>query len=774
MNTTLENTLASLPITPGIYKMKDEEGKIIYIGKAKNLKNRVKSYFQRTQELDARKRLMVSLIRNIEYTEVGSDLEAIMLETNLIKQFRPRFNVRMRDDKNYVYIKITQNEDFPRIIITRHIEKDNAIYIGPKTAAHKVKKTLELIRKILPFRHCGLDIKAMENDEVEVTHKVLKYPCLYHYIQRCQAPCMGKISPKNYQETIKRIRTFLDGRPDEILDELQNDMRTCAAEKKFEKAARIRDKIKSIEEIFEKQRISDPSRTDTDVMHFITDHGKAFVNIFQIREGRLIGQENMIFELGHSTLNEMPSSQDILEACIRDYYDSATSIPEEVLVPDLLEEHEILESWLGIKKGKKVKIHWPQIGEKNKILDLSLLNAKSFAHQHKAKWMKEETPKEALASLALTLSLKKSPKRIECYDISHIGGTATVASMTVMIDGKPQPSEYRRFRLESIPEGKPDDYASMTEVLTRRLKYLQTSQFKCVTATKKLFAEIQKILTEENKNSESNNENPQNLNQKDFACLLDKKELAGFVHTIDLEKESALLCNIWIHPEHGKEKLGYGLMYELMKRKSFKKYYIGIDKKLLEYYENFGFREISTPPDAFFTAYDDTKDEFQKNDTSIIMMAETSKILANYKKFAVKPDLIVLDGGKGQLNIGVKVLDTLNLSLPICALAKQEEEIFLPEKSDSIRLANDSPALHLMQQIRDEAHRFAVSYASATHNKTLITSELDEIPGIGDMTRKKLLNHFGSLDRIRTANLDELVRIVGKKTAIMLKQTFRS
>ncbi len=765
-NPKLKKILAALPVTPGVYKMKDAEGKILYIGKAKNLRNRVKSYFLRTSELGPKKEGMVALIDDIEYMEVGTDLEAIILETNFIKQFRPKYNVLMKDDKNYVYIRVSVNEDFPRITIVRKKEKDKARYFGPKTAAYKVKQTLDILRKVLPFRHCNLDIKYIKPNgyehDVEVTNKVIKYPCLYHFIRRCAAPCIGKIDTTNYGSIINRVINFLEGRPEELMNQLKDEMAVYATQKKFEKAASIRDKLKMMEEMFEKQRISDPSRKDTDVFHFVVDNSRIYSNLFQIRDGRIIGQENFI--LNNQNDKDIPSTSEICEAFIRDYYQNATNIPDEILIPDLLEDTEMEESWISEKRGKKVRILWPQQGEKNKLLELSLANARSYAHQQKAKWMKEEViPKESLTSLAETLHLPKPPKRIECYDISHFGGTGTVASMVVLMNGQPSNSEYRRFKLRTIPHGKPDDYASMREVLTRRLKYLTISQFSYRSPSKKTLEEIKKNLNLENLNSDSAASLAENV-----MTMCDDKKLVGCVTNEIINHETSIIDHLWIHPEYHDQELTNKLIYKLLeKHKKTKKWYLFTTPETQEYFETQGFKEVKVKPDSLITHLLATPG---KTRPETLLVIEAAKTLEQYRKFTVRPDLIVLDGGKGQLGIGIEVLKELNLNIPICSLAKQEEEIFVPGQKESIKLPKDSKTLHLVQHIRDESHRFAVSYSNLVHNKTLITSELDDLPGIGELTKKKLLKHFGSLASIKNATMDELARVAGKKTAIMLKQ----
>lgn len=766
MSLSIENILENLPQSPGIYKFKNNSGKLIYIGKAKNLRNRVRNYFQKKSALDLRKQKMVEQITDIEYIEVGSELEAIFLETNLIKKFRPKYNIMMRDDKNYVYIRIDKNEDYPRITTVRRVEKDGALYFGPKTADHKVKKTLELLRKILQFRHCGLDIKFLKagnpprtDHEVEVTHKVIKYPCIYYYIRKCAAPCIGKITPDEYKKIIKKVIEFLEGKPDELITEIKNEMMMAAKEQKFEKAAGIRDKLMMVEEIFEKQRISDPNRKDTDIFHYVVDRKKIYTNLFQIREGLIVGQENFIFD--SEEMREEVSPSEIIEAFLRDYYEKSTSIPKEIFIPDQIENQEMLEKWLESKKGNRVKILFPLLGEKNHLLELSLKNAASFAHQQKTRWQKTESDEEALENLAQILKISKPPKRIECYDISHIGGTNTVASMIVFANGMPNQSEYRRFKLQTIPHGKPDDYASMREVLTRRLKYLKGSKYSFKKSDKKRYEEILKIIEKENKKE---NIGTEELKKQNFFCMLDQKKLIGFVRKTELNE----IRSLWIHSDYRGQKLGYDLIFNLIEKTKEKKYYVYVKTELREYYENFGFQEVKNIPEDFKKRIE--KADLENNDHGILLLIESGKLLTQYKKFSAKPNLIILDGGKGQLSIGIKALRQDKLEIPICALAKEEEEIFTPHEKNSIKLPKDSKTLHLFQRIRDEAHRFAINYSTSSHQKGLISSALDDIPGIGEISKQKLLNTLGTLENIKMIPLDQLARVIGKKAAIKLKQ----
>jgi excinuclease ABC subunit C len=540
-----------------------------------------------------------------------------------------------------------------------------------------------------------------------------------------------------------KIVDFLEGKPDELIEQIKSEMMEAAQKQKFEKAASLRDKLTNIEEILERQRISDPNRKDTDVFHYVVDQRKIYTNLFQIREGRIVGQENFIFSTGaEAAMEEGKESLDpseIISTFIAEYYEKATNIPKEILIPDQVENQELLENWLSEKREKdgkagRVKIIFPLLGEKNHLLELSLKNAASYAHQQKARWDKNENDeKENLEKLAEILKLKKAPKRMECYDISHVGGTDTVASMVVFTNGLADNGQYRRFRLKTIPDGKPDDYASMEEVLTRRLKYIKSKRFQYKFATKKALKEIQE-------------KDDQATDPKNIFCIFEKEKLIGFIRLVD-KKE---IQNLWIHPDYRGEKLGHELILQLMEKQKEKKYYVTPEGSLTEYYENFGFQESKEDPSK--------------------MLIETAKTLAQHKKFAVKPDVMVIDGGKGQLAVAEKVMKKLQLDIPLCSLAKQEEEIFVPGEKTSILLPRDSKVLHLFQRIRDEAHRFAITYSTTSHRKGMFTSALDEIEGIGDLSRKKLLNAFGTIENIKMAPLDQLARVIGKKAAIKVKQ----
>ncbi|OGJ43177.1 excinuclease ABC subunit C, partial [Candidatus Peregrinibacteria bacterium RIFCSPLOWO2_02_FULL_39_10] len=427
----IKRILGNLPHNPGIYKMMDKDGKIIYIGKAKDLNKRIRQYFQKNYEHSTRTKKMKENTEDIKITVVDSDLEAVILEHNLMKEFKPKYNVVMKDDKNYVYIKIT-NEDFPRIQIVRRVEKDNAKYIGPKTAAHKVEDTLRILKNILLFRHCGLDIKFTDTPThiVEVSKKTIKYPCLDFYTNRCVGPCIGKCTPEEYKKIITDMENFFAGRADEIFKTLREQMNNYAEIRNFEKAAKIRDKIKKLEDILEKQKVSDPNQEDKDIINYCVTQGKAYFNLFQIRGGKLIGQEN--FTLSALDADENSQNQEILEEFLKQYYCLATDIPKEILIPHNLENEQEIKNFVDKIANKKILFLVPKQGIKNRLLDMSLNNARIFADRQKFSWRtQDDLTEKAAKDLKKLLGLKNDLKRIECYDISHLSGTETVGSMIV-------------------------------------------------------------------------------------------------------------------------------------------------------------------------------------------------------------------------------------------------------------------------------------------------------------------------------------------------------
>lgn len=702
-NEKIQKTLKTISNAPGIYKMIDQEGRIIYVGKAKNLSKRVKQYFKKDYQHSSRTKKLVEKIDDIQCIAVDSELEANILEHNLIKQLQPKYNVIMKDDKNFVYIKITK-EDFPRIQIVRQIEKDNAKYIGPKTAAHKVKETLGMLKKIFPFRHCGLDIAMMEGNKVKVTRKVLKYPCLDYYIKRCIAPCIGACSIEEYREIIQNVEDFLSGKADKIMKDLYAKMQQAANEKKFERAAKIRDKIQKIEHILEKQRVADSSGENKDVINYCITQDKAYFNLFQIRDGKLIDQENFILNAQDAEESE---NEEILEAFMKQYYEIATDIPQEILIPYEIENLQELEEFVNNQTQLKVKIKVPKKGDKNKLLEMSLNNARIYADRHKPSWQEESAMTEnAVKELQKLLNLPKPLKRIECYDISHLSGTNTVGSMVVFEKGVPKKDMYRKFNLRTV-QGKPDDYKSMEEILYRRFSKIalesRFKEYKFRKANKKDF----EFINQHEKTQETEND-------RQFYIIENDKSPRGFIAIKEINSKMAELTKLWILKEERGHKLGHTLVRQAIEKIKAKRIYIVCRKELQDYYLLAGFEEIKNLPPEIIERHKECR---EKNTTVTCLLYDKGKHKKD-KSFSQIPDLIIIDGGKGQLSSADKILKQLKIEIPHISLAKKLEEIFLPDNPISIKLERHNEALKLLQRARDEAHRFAITYNKLLRSKS--------------------------------------------------------
>ncbi len=607
----LQGILATLPTKPGCYLYRNAEGTIIYVGKAINIKNRVRSYFHADSSHDNKTRRLVRDIADIEWIVVGSELEALILEMNLIKKHRPKYNIRLKDDKRYPYIKIHWNEPFPKVTVTRQMVEDSSRYFGPYTSAWAVYQTLEVLRKIFPYLTCDREITG--NDP---------RACLYYDIKLCTAPCIGAIDQAGYRAMISDLMDFLSGHSEAIVQRLQGDMQKTADEMRFEKAAALRDQLKAMQSIIERQKIVFGSDyEDSDVIAMARADGEACVQIFFIRGGKLIGREYFILEGTEDT-----TDNEVMAEFVKQFYTEAANIPEQVMLPQEIEERIIISQWLRSKRGgKKVELLVPNDGQPKDLVQMAAENATETLQSLRAQWQADAHRQEqALTDLQTALSLSAPPNRIECYDVSHTQGVATVGAMVVFEQGVPSKNLYRRFNIESTSIGSPDDFASMEEMLTRRFRRWKGSQ----------------------------------------------------------ETES-----------------GPG-----------------------------------SKPDS---------------------------------SFSFLPDLIIIDGGKGQLSRVVKVMEQFDLMdrVPVVGLAKQEEEIFFPHKSEPLLLPRHSQGLYLVQRIRDEAHRFGITAHRKKRTKLGLASQLDSIPGIGPTRRKALLKHFGSMDKIREASVEELQAVKGMNEA---------
>lgn len=610
----LAQKLETLPERPGVYIYRNAVRKVIYVGKAVVLRHRVRSYFHESARHDPRIRRLVAEIADLEWIVTDTELEALILENELIKRYRPRFNVRLKDDKTYPYIKIHWQEDFPKVTIVRRMERDGARYYGPFASAYAVRQTLDALRRVFPYLDCNREITGRDPQ-----------PCLYYHIKRCAGPCIGAVDREGYRQIIAGLAAFLEGDSERVLAGLTAQMQAAAERLQFERAAMLRDQIKAARQIVERQKVVSGQQEDEDVIAFAQDArtGEACVQVFFIRHGKLIGRESFVLEG-----IEAEANGELIAAFVKQFYDEAAFVPPSILLPKDLDECQIIEQWLRSRRGgEKVVLTVPQNGPKAELLQLATQNAAATLAALQAQWQADtHRQTEALAQLQEALGLPTPPGRIECFDISTLQGTNTVGSMVVFAKGAPLKSDYRRFNVRGRGAlGEPDDYAAMREVLRRRFRR------------------------------------------------------------------------------------------------------------------------------AVEEAVADPGSKARKAD-------EAWKLL---------PDLLIVDGGKGQLGVAMEVLAEFGLTevVPVIGLAKQREEIFLPGRSEPILLPAGSQGLFLIQRIRDEAHRFAITAHRARRSKASVASELDAIPGIGPARRRALLKHFGSLEAIRQASLEELAAVPGMTRA---------
>ena len=606
-----EYHIKNLPDKPGVYLMKNFLGEVIYVGKAKVLKNRVKSYFQKSKNHSEKVKVMVKNIAEFEYIVTDSEMEALILECNLIKKYSPKYNILLKDDKFYPFIKITVNDDYPRVFVTRRFAKDGSKYFGPYTNGSAVYETLDLIYKIFPLRNCKLVIK--ENGE-----KVR--PCLNYHIKKCLGPCGGHISKEEYGKMINDIIDILSGKETYITKMLKSDMEKAAEELEFEKAASLRDKILSINAIAEKQKIFKTMEGDEDFINIEQDEKDSCIQVFFSRDGKVIGREHFIFE---NTAYE--SIGEIIEDFIGSFYGGTAKIPKTIYVPQI-DNFDLMEEYLTIKRGSKVWIKVPQKGQKKEMLEMVKNNARITLEKFKDKYLKDkEINRISLLELQDLLELEECPQRIEAYDISNIQGVDSVGTMIVFEEGRAKNSDYRRFKIKTVKGA--NDYDSMREILTRRF--------------------------------------------------------------------------------------------------------------------NHGLDEIKA---------------IQQRDLKL-----------SAGKFSTFPDLIMMDGGKGQVNVALEVLQSLNIDIPVCGLVKDDKHQTrgIIYNNNELIINKGSNLMQLIRRIQDEVHRFAITYHRSLRDKRTLHSVLDDIPYVGEKRRRALLMKFGSVDNIKKASMQELLETqsIDKKSA---------
>jgi excinuclease ABC subunit C len=620
----LAQRLADLPNKPGIYLMKDGEGTIIYVGKAAVLRNRVRSYFQSPDGLAPRTRSLVSHIADLEYIVTKSELEALLLESNYIKQYRPRYNVRLRDDKQYAYIRISLQEDFPRVQRVRQIAKDGARYFGPYANSKSVGETLSLIKRLFPYRSCDLALVAGSIDPAF-------RPCLELHINRCLGPCNATCSPEEYRATIAQVCLFLEGKQEQVVRQLEQQMVSAAEAMEFERAARLRDQIGAVERVVERQRAVSIAQEDQDALGLARDASGACVEIMRARQGKIVGTD-------HYLIDAAPESGDgeVLAAFLLQYYDKAAELPPEVLLPDEPDDQETIEQWLHSLERGRPHLVVPKRGSKRDFVAMAAENAQQALGEERAQWLaSKQRTVEAAGALGAALALPRFPHRIECYDNSNIQGSNPVAAMVVFVDGQPAKAEYRKFKIKTVVGA--DDFRSMSEVLQRR-----------------------------------------------FSRVLRSERQEG--------------------ADDGRQASADGERAE----------------------------------DA----------------------AEGG--------WAAIPDLVIVDGGKGQLSAAAGTLSELGLlgRIPLVALAKQEEEIFVLGREAPVILPRTSPSLYLVQRIRDETHRFAITFHRQQRQRSGLASSLDTITGIGPKRRQALIRRFGSPRGVMEASVEELTAVPGITPAL--------
>lgn len=628
----VRTVLRQLPLSPGVYLMKGPDGRVLYVGKADLLRHRVRSYFGSKAGLDSRIVRMTAEVADIEYIVTDTVSEAFLLECNLIKEHRPRFNIRLRDDKSYPFVKITLGEDFPRIVRTRKLSRDGSRYFGPYASASSVDETLKLLRRIFPFRTCNLEIPEGK--------RVLERPCLLYYIKRCQGPCIQAIEKADYRATIDRVVDFLDGRQEGIAAELRGEMQSHSRALRYEQAAVARDKLRAVERTIEQQKVAAYSRAEQDVIGIAREEGEACLQLFVIRNGKMIGREHFIVEGARDV-----TDAEVLGSFLPQYYAATERPPREVVLPFAPSEADALAAFLADRRGSRVALTVPERGDKRRLVGLATQNAVEALSRERAEWLADAGKRdEALEALATALGLGRAPERIECYDMSNISGTSAVGSMVVFVNGRPEPREYRRFRIRSGET--PDDFRMMAEVIRRR-----------------------------------------------------------FSRASRLRAETGALSLAAVGADPAFEGLAQGVD--------------GADAE-------------STAPTA-----------------------------ARDAGWAL-PDLVIVDGGKGQLSAAVGVMRDLDLGdVPVAGLAKRFEELYQPGRPDPIVLPRNSQGLYLVQRIRDEAHRFAITYHRSVRSRRALASVFDDVEGIGPVRKKALLKRFGSVRRIREASVAELAETPG-------------
>lgn len=641
----------TIPVEPGVYKFRDAHGRVIYVGKAKSLRSRLNSYFADIASLHPRTRQMVTSAASVEWTVVSTEVEALQLEYNWIKEFDPRFNVRYRDDKTYPMLAVSMNEEYPRVFVYRGARKKGVRYFGPYAHAWAIRETVDLLLRVFPVRTCSAGVFKR--------HSQIGRPCLLGYIDKCSAPCIGRVDAEEHRRIAEDFCDFLSGRTDRMVRELERRMHAAAEDLDFETAARLRDDVSALRRALEKQAVVLGTGTDADVIAFATDELEAAVQIFHVRDGRVRGQRGWVVDKSGDAVDDIEAGGELpalVEQFLMQFYGEqaafaehtdaeapAVVVPREVLVPALPDDHEQVQRWLSELRGAAVQLRVPQRGDKKALMETVQRNAQESFAQHKLKRAGDLTARSAaLQGIQDALDLDSAPLRIECVDISHVQGTDVVASLVVFEDGLARKSEYRHYTIkEAAGDGRSDDVGSIAEVTRRR---------------------FQRLRRERDTPAEPDT----------TTAAAETEDMAG-----DLPPG--------IDPRTGKPR-----------------------------------------------------------------------------KFAYPPNLYVVDGGAPQVNAAAEVLDELGITdVAVIGLAKRLEEVWVPGEPDPVIMPRNSESLYLLQRVRDEAHRFAITFHRSKRSRRMTASALDSVRGLGDSRRTALVTHFGSVARLKDATVEEIIEVPG-------------
>ncbi|RSO08762.1 excinuclease ABC subunit C [Streptomyces sp. WAC 05379] len=673
-----------IPDSPGVYRFRDEHRRVIYVGKAKSLRQRLANYFQDLAGLHPRTRTMVTTAASVEWTVVSTEVEALQLEYSWIKEYDPRFNVKYRDDKSYPYLAVTMNEEFPRVQVMRGHKKKGVRYFGPYAHAWAIRDTVDLLLRVFPVRTCSAGVFKNASRTGR--------PCLLGYIGKCSAPCVGRVSAEDHRELADEFCDFMTGRTGTYLRRLEKQMMEAAEEMEYERAARLRDDIEALKKAMEKNAVVLADATDADLIAVAEDELEAAVQIFHVRGGRVRGQRGWVTD----KVEEITTGA-LVEHALQQLYGEETgdAVPKEVLVPALPDPLEPVQEWLSGRRGSNVSLRIPQRGDKRALMETVERNAQQALVLHKTKRASDLTTRSrALEEIADALDLDSAPLRIECYDISHLQGDDVVASMVVFEDGLARKSEYRRFQIKGF-EGQ-DDVRSMHEVITRRFR---------------------RYLAEKERTGEWSD---------------GESTLAGTPSDSTGDTPS----------------------------------------------DSFGDPSSDTFDEASSTPSGPSGDTPSDDLTTTSPDALTSSLKdddGRPKRFAYPPQLVVVDGGQPQVAAAQRALDELGIDdIAVCGLAKRLEEVWLPGDDDPVVLPRSSEGLYLLQRVRDEAHRFAITYQRTKRAKRFRASPLDDVPGLGETRKQALIKHFGSVKKLRAATIDQICEVpgIGRKTAETIAAAF--